>query len=283
VNYTFTLQMEMQNASGAMWSVTVVDPTAADAGHPIEVGRVFFKDREFGLPEDSCRVLDVGGTYLFQEYWNPNQQDHTTRASWSAITFSGAMRPQDTEGYCKGGNQVSLAEYEGLTRADCKGRCAAQERCLFASYSDVDTEFAKQDGSHCMLFDRCEARDAFLPDLWWTYEKVNAPTLVGESFTEMCQKFKDQNCDWRFAVAAVHRLPGGPVEFEFDVGQDVRCVDGMAPKEIESLGGRCHARGSPRLAALSAPALRGSASGASAGTSTPSASMAHGEGVPLLP
>merc|ERR1719193_2197483 len=129
-----------------------------------------------------------------------------------------------------------------------------------------------------MLFDRCAARDAPLPEIWWTFEKVDAPTLVAESFTEMCLKFQDQNCDWRFAAAAVHRLPGGPVEFEFDVGEDVRCVEGMDPEVIESLGGRCPAPGVSHLAKLAAPALRGSAQGAPAGTTAPHAVVAQHDG-----
>merc|ERR1719145_280800 len=240
----------MQNASGAMWSVTVFDPSAAPAGHSVEGGRVFFKDREFGLQERTCRVLGVE-PYLFQEYWNPKQQDHTTRASWSAIAYSGAMKPQDSEGYCKGGKPVSLADSEGLSLAECKGRCAADEKCLFASYSDRDP-LAKVDGSHCMLFDRCEARDAYLPELWWTYEKVDAPTLQGTAVTEVCQRFKAvPDCDYRMAALTVRRLPDGPVEFEFDVGQDVQCAAGLTPDEIGSLHGECDdAPGMSRLAGL---------------------------------
>uniref|UniRef100_A0A7S4QE27 Uncharacterized protein n=1 Tax=Alexandrium monilatum TaxID=311494 RepID=A0A7S4QE27_9DINO len=165
-------------------------------------------------------------SYIFQEYWNANQQEFTTRASWSAIAFSGVMRPQDTKGYCFPGAPGSLANLEGLTRAECKSRCVALERCRFASYSEEDFRVAKQDGSHCMLFDCCEARDTLLQDIWWTYEKVDVPTLAAVAFTEQCQHFKDQHGDDRTAVAAVHRLPGGPVEFEFDVGEDVHCAGG---------------------------------------------------------
>uniref|UniRef100_A0A7S2JIE7 Uncharacterized protein n=1 Tax=Zooxanthella nutricula TaxID=1333877 RepID=A0A7S2JIE7_9DINO len=171
------------------------------------------------------------------------------------------MRPQDTEGYCKGGKPVSLADSEGLSLAECKGRCAAEEKCLFASYSDRDP-LAKVDGSHCMLFDRCEARDAYLPELWWTYEKVDAPTLQGTAVTEVCQRFKAvPDCDYRMAALTVRRLPDGPVEFEFDVGQDVQCAAGLTPDEIGSLHGECDdAPGMSRLAGLTAaPALRGSA------------------------
>jgi len=277
VTYTFTMQMEMQNASGAMWSVTMVDPTAADVGHPIEVGRVFFKDREFGLPEDTCRVLGVD-PYVFQEYWN-RDKDHTTRASWSAITFSGVMKPQDTDGYCQGGAMVSLLELQGLTRAECKGRCAAEERCRFASYTDRDFAFAPQDGSHCMLFDGCGARSTNRMDLWWTYEKVDAPPLVAAGFREMCQHFKDQNCDDRFAVAAIRC--GAVREFELDTGRDVRCAMGAVPDEIES--DRCPARGAPLPAGPAALALRGAAPGAAAGAAAPGAAGARGEGAPLFP
>jgi len=273
VSYTFTLQMEMQNASGAMWSVTMVDPMAADAGHPVEVGRVFFKDREFGLPEGTCRVLG-NEPYLFQEYWNPNQQEFTTRASWSHVSFSGVMRPQDAEGYCQGGAQVSLADVEGLSREACKGMCVADQRCLFASY-------AQQDGSHCMLFDRCEARDAFRADIWWTYEKVDAPIQTATAFATKCQHFKDQDCSDRIAVAAMGHLPSGSVEFEFESGKNVRCRRGVAPEEIESE--RCSARSMARPAGLTAAALRGSVFDAAAHAASPDAALAQGKGMVMFP
>merc|ERR1719401_2613452 len=108
VLYTFTMQMEMQNASGAMWSVTVEDPTAEDKGHPVEVGRVFFKDSEFGLPAETCRTLGLG-VYAFQEYFNHRDLDFTTKAAWSAATLSGVMQPEDAQGYCE---ESKIADFE---------------------------------------------------------------------------------------------------------------------------------------------------------------------------
>jgi len=260
----------MQNASGAMWSVTVVNPMAMEV---VEVGRVFFKDREFGLPTEVCRVLGVD-PYVFQEYWNAKQQDFTTRASWSGIAFSGAMKPQDTEGYCQGGAQASTTDMKGLTRADCKATCMADTGCLYASYSDADFAYSG-DGSHCMLFDHCEGTDAFQADIWWTYRKVEAPTLVATSFTEKCERFKDQNCNDRIEACSVHRLPGGAAEFEFDAGPDERCAGGAAPEDIPSE--RCPLRGMSSPAGLSTAALRGSAAVASSGAAAPGLA-AGGEG-----
>mmetsp|Transcript_117470 Transcript_117470/g.292872 ORF Transcript_117470/g.292872 Transcript_117470/m.292872 type:complete len:432 (-) Transcript_117470:349-1644(-) len=275
INYTFTLQLETQNASGAVWVVTMVSPDRTDITHPIEVGRVLFKDRDVSLPEDNCRVLGVD-TYVAQEYWNPNQQEFTTRASWSAITFSGAMRPQDTTGSCQGMALTSLTLASGLPRAACKSWCMAEERCRFASYSSVE-----QDGheSRCMLFDRCEAKDRWAADKWWTYEKVDVPTLAAVAFTEECRHFRDQSGDDRTARASVHRLPGGPVELELDVGQDVKCVAGAGPRLLFLAS----ARGAPHLARLGTAesatlALRGSAHFASALVARPKTA----EGEPLM-
>jgi len=263
----------MQNASGAMWSVTVVNPMAMEK---VEVGRVFFKDREFGLPTEVCRVLGVD-PYAFQEYWNAKQQDHTTRASWSAIAYSGAMKPQDTEGYCQGGKQASLTEMMGLTLADCKATCLAWASlgCLYASYSDADFAYS-EDGSHCMLFERCETTDAFQADIWWTYKKVEAPTLVATSFTEKCERFKDQNCNDRIESCSVRQLPGGAAEFEFDAGPDQRCAGGAAPVDMPSE--RCPSRGMSSPAGLSTAALRGSAAVASSSAAAPGRVAAGGTG-----
>jgi len=273
VIYTFTMQMEMQNASGAMWSVTVFDPSAAGAGQLVEVGRVFFKDREFGLPTEVCRVLGVD-PYAFQEYWNSKQQDHTTRASWSAIAYSGVMKPQDAQGYCQGGAQGSLLDLKGVTRAVCKGRCMADAKCLYASYSDVDFAYAAPSGSHCMLFDRCEAKGEYLADLWWTYEKVEAPILVATSLTEKCERFKDQNCNDRIEASSVHRLPGGAAEFEFDAGPRARCAGSAAPVDVPSE--RCPSLGVPAPAGPSTAALRGAAAGGPSSAAAPGPVAAGG-------
>jgi len=277
VNYTFTMQMESQNASGAMWSVTIFDPSAAGAGQFVEVGRVFFKDREFGLPTEVCRVLGVD-PYAFQEYWSSRQQDHTARASWSAVAFSGAMKPEDTAGHCQGGAHASLADLKGLTRADCKGRCTAEAKCLYASYSDADVAYAGPSGTHCMLFDRCEAKDAYKADIWWTYRKVEAPTLVATSLQEKCERgtYKDPNCKARVEVATLHRLPGGVAEFEFDAGPGERCPGGAAPVDVPS--DLCPSRGKPAPAGPPAPALRGSAAEGPSGAAAPGPVAAGGAG-----
>ena len=51
--YEFTLAMRMQNASGALWEVSMRDPVLKTT---ISVGKIFFVDVPLGLPT-TCRAL----------------------------------------------------------------------------------------------------------------------------------------------------------------------------------------------------------------------------------
>ena len=87
--------MTMQNASGAMWEVTMFDPTDKST---MSVGKIFFVDSPLGLPT-SCRALGQSqspptpglSSYTFLEYFEA-PFDFTTIATWSNMTaFSPAQ------------------------------------------------------------------------------------------------------------------------------------------------------------------------------------------------
>lgn len=250
VLYTFTVQMEMQNASGAMWSATMEDPTAEDKGHPVEIGRVFFKDKAFGLPTDTCRNLGLG-VYAFQEYFNHGDLYFTTKAAWSAVTLSGVMQPEGAKGYCLGS---PMADLEGLNLAECKRKCAADEACRFASYSAVDHSYAKVDGSHCMLYEACQVKATYLADIWWTYAKHDVPSVPLTGFPPKCDIFPDETGKRLISeMAAVWRDPAGVAQFEFETGPHVNCIKASEPAAAERAGSSVG-----RFAEIPPSALRGS-------------------------
>jgi len=248
VVYTFAMQMEMQNSTGAMWSVTMTDPTAADAGHPVEIGRVFFKDSE---SLENCRTLGLD-VYAFQEYFNHKDLDFTTKAAWSATTLSGVMQPEDTQGYC---DESTIGDFEGLSLLECKNKCAADETCRFASYSASDNSYAKVDGSHCMLYDTCGAKSTYLADIWWTYakrEEYPSITLTGfdscSGSATCCKQYQDEtSANTITEFAAVISSTTGEAEFEFQAGPDVQCPSAASLLEAAP------------LSEPASPALRGSA------------------------
>lgn len=92
VPYEFTMAMTMQNNSGALWEVIVVDPVNKIN---ISVGKIFFVDAPLGLPL-ACRSLGKSqvppkpglSSYSFLEYFEP-PFDYTTIASWSDMTAFG--------------------------------------------------------------------------------------------------------------------------------------------------------------------------------------------------
>ena len=94
--YEFTLAMTMQNASGAMWEVSMHDPVLKST---MSVGKIFFVDVPLGLPT-SCRALGQSqnppkqglSSYTFLEYFSP-PFDYTTIATWSNFT---AFAPNGT-------------------------------------------------------------------------------------------------------------------------------------------------------------------------------------------
>jgi hypothetical protein len=93
VPYEFTMAMTMQNASGALWEVTMHDPVHK---HNISVGRIFFVDVPLGLPT-TCRSLGKTldpptkglSSYSFLEYFEA-PFDYTTSASWTRMAAFGA-------------------------------------------------------------------------------------------------------------------------------------------------------------------------------------------------
>jgi len=92
VPYEFKLAMTAQNASGALWEVTVLDPVEHVN---ISVGKIFFVDAPLGLPLD-CRALGIAqepptqglSSYTFLEYFQP-PFDYTTIATWADMTATG--------------------------------------------------------------------------------------------------------------------------------------------------------------------------------------------------
>jgi len=249
VLYTFTVQMEMQNASGAMWSATMEDPTAEDKGHPVEIGRVFFKDAEFGLPTENCRRLGLD-SYAFQEYFNPGDRYFTTKAAWSAVSLSGAMQPEDAKGYC---DESTMMDLEGLSLIECKTRCATEDACHFASYSAVDHSYAKVDGSHCMLYGACRAKSTYFADIWWTYAKHDLPSIALTGFKPLCRHYQDETGKRTLTeTAEVVSSPTGAVEFEFQTGPDVQCPEAFA----EAMAASAENRAEP-VVAMPSSVLRG--------------------------
>lgn len=92
VPYTFVLEVTMTNSSGAMWSVTMHDPSTSPTTPAIEVGKIFFVDEPMGLPKDKCRALGksqnpptVGlSSYTFQEYF-AQPRNFLTAGTWSDL------------------------------------------------------------------------------------------------------------------------------------------------------------------------------------------------------
>jgi len=225
VVYTFALQMEMQNSTGAMWSATMSDPTAVDKDlHSVEIGRVFIKD---STSLENCRTLGLD-VYAFQEYFHKDDQgrpdEFTTKAAWSDATLSGVMQPEDSFGYCDG---TPIDDSEALSLLECKNKCAALEDCRFASYSPSDYLYAPVDGSHCMLYDSCEAKATYLADEWWTYAKEEEyPTVSLTGFDscignpECCYEYEAMTGNEITETAAV--ISEGVLEFE--TGPNVQCL-----------------------------------------------------------
>jgi hypothetical protein len=97
--YEFRLAMTMQNASGALWEVTMFDPTDETT---LSVGKIFFVDVPLGLPT-TCRALGSSqnppkqglSAYTFLEYFEA-PFDFTTIATWSNFT---AVAPHDNKAY----------------------------------------------------------------------------------------------------------------------------------------------------------------------------------------
>ncbi|CAE8712094.1 unnamed protein product [Polarella glacialis] len=95
--YEFKLAMTMQNASGALWEVTMLDPVIKST---MSVGRIFFVDAPLGLPM-SCRALGQSqdppkqglSSYTFLEYFEA-PFDYTTVATWKGFT---AFAPDGTQ------------------------------------------------------------------------------------------------------------------------------------------------------------------------------------------
>ena len=109
VPYEFTLAMTSQNTSGALWEVSMTDPSTDSV---LSVGEIFFVDAPLGLPT-SCRSLGESqdppkpglSSYTFLEYYAP-PFDYTTVATWSNFTAFGengtVYRPVDIVQDCCG-------------------------------------------------------------------------------------------------------------------------------------------------------------------------------------
>jgi hypothetical protein len=106
--YTFTLAMTMQNASGAMWEVSMHDPVVKKT---LSVGKISFVDVPLGLPT-TCRSLGQSqdpptqglSSYTLLEYFEA-PFDYTTIATWSnftAFSSKGAAvaKPDIVKGCC---------------------------------------------------------------------------------------------------------------------------------------------------------------------------------------
>ena len=236
VLYTFTMQMEMQNASGAIWSVTVAGPMAEDArpGHPVEIGRVFFKDRELNLPSEKCRMLDLD-IYGKQQVFTHEGSAFATKVAWSSMALSGVFQPEYAKGYC-GDDPSRLEMLEGLSLVDCKNKCAADPACQFASYTANETLHATVDGTFCMTYASCGSKSPYLADIWWTYAKRDLPRVELTGFEPVCRIGVDQNLgkeeftEW----AAVT----GEAEFQFEYGTDVDPTEAPVMSDCMEVGVR---------------------------------------------
>lgn len=206
--YKFSLQMTMQNSSGAMWRADMYDPTKNEV---VELGRMFFIDAPLGLVPAECRRAVVS-TYSFQEYFEGGSFDSS--ASWSQASFSAIATPMVGVGYCQA---TSIGDFKiGVSLIDCKTHCYLTPNCSFASYSSTDNSYSS-DGTHCMLFSECNSFSGYMSDIWVSYRKTDelhffdtknvgycqSSTIgdfkVGISFTD-CQ----QNCmnDYRCSFAS---------------------------------------------------------------------------------
>jgi len=72
-------------------------------------------------------------------------------------------------GYCKGYPLVQRKT--GISLLQCNELCAQTMDCNFASYSHKDVLYSPVDGTHCMLFSKCDPMADYLKDLWTTSEK----------------------------------------------------------------------------------------------------------------
>jgi hypothetical protein len=97
--YDFRLAMTMQNASGALWEVTMFDPTDRTT---MSVGKIFFVDAPLSLPK-RCRALGQPqsppapglSAHTFLEYFEA-PFDFATIATWSNFT---AFSPEQNKAY----------------------------------------------------------------------------------------------------------------------------------------------------------------------------------------
>lgn len=93
VPYTFEFGIIDQNASGALWEVSVFDPSHKNS---ISVGKMFLVDAPMGLPADKCRGLGTAqapptlgpSAYTFMEYYE-SPTDFVSSATWANMKTTG--------------------------------------------------------------------------------------------------------------------------------------------------------------------------------------------------
>lgn len=81
--------------------------------------------------------------------------------------------PEDVPvlGFC---DAPAIAEFKvGVTAAQCQAHCLENSQCNYASYSSADSSYA-EDGTHCMLFAKCDTMSTYRADIWTTSRKAGA-------------------------------------------------------------------------------------------------------------
>jgi len=159
VPYVFTFGIVEQNASGAMWEVSMLDSKSKVT---TSVGKIFFVDEPMGLPRH-CRALGKAqdpptpglSSYTFLEYF-AQPRDFLTVATWSGMEISGVQKASGGvefekigSGACSAATQKAPAVLlrRNASRADCEESCSRSASCgAFSFCSGVNC------AGQCTLF-----------------------------------------------------------------------------------------------------------------------------------
>lgn len=146
VPYVFTLGIVSQNASGAMWEVTMFDTKLE---HTQSVGKIFFVDEPMGLPK-TCRTLGKSqkpptsglAAYTFMESIT-QPRDYLSSASWSDMKITS---PKQTHHPSKGpssytklgdggcGGRESPTDHKVSSAEECEKLCTDSASCAAYEY-----------------------------------------------------------------------------------------------------------------------------------------------------
>lgn len=157
VPYVFTFGIVAQNASGAMWEVSMFDTKHEST---ISVGKIFFVDEPMGLPK-TCRTLGYSqnpptsglASYTFMEYF-AQPRDYLSAASWSDMKISAPWSQGMSadprlvnyvklgDGGCSSETHTSSIRHSGIaSEAECRTLCTDNVACGAYDYCN---------GSNCV-------------------------------------------------------------------------------------------------------------------------------------